>query len=533
MFAAIQFPLMDVRPFLDEETHRVTSPVWPIVHLPDEPHRAPFVRGFGRACWRSAGGVDEWPAEDAYCDFSNGMRFVRQILADAPGVLPPGWRRYCAFRRLFWDGQLQQAGSVVGRVELGFGMRPGQGVSGPALGGEQVGRLLDGLLKQSVRVEPGTRPEDSTGGAAPAVASGANVVSLSSAGGRLAAACLRRSTHQSGAAVLDQHAWWLQAGSPLMVVEYTRGQELESLPARTVPVRLEGPPFQGFRVFLGKRTVEGRERPVWFFEREPDHGGNRDTLRRLRINITRLHAALSGLRILADLQQKQKLTAASAEARDHLKTCLGGYLPILFRHEALGFGTSEFLTAALSMTESLRPQELASLRQLEVFRGRGLRDQMDRATEAVSRGLNTSPPPIEWDVFIAHAGPDRVVAESLFDLLQAKARVFLDSRRLQPGDLWNQVLPRAQERSYMTVVLLGENPDRAYYLQSEIASAISLARIDGERHRVVPVYLGGEQGRARTPYGLNLQHGIVIDATTTLAQAADQILGVISQRKTG
>ena len=83
----------------------------------------------------------------------------------------------------------------------------------------------------------------------------------------------------------------------------------------------------------------------------------------------------------------------------------------------------------------------------------------------------------------------------------------------------------------MTVVLLGQNPDHAYYLQSEIASAISLARIDGERHRVVPVYLTGEDGRARTPYGLNLQHGIVIDARTTLAQAADQILGTLARRK--
>jgi hypothetical protein len=194
-------------------------------------------------------------------------------------------------------------------------------------------------------------------------------------------------------------------------------------------------------VFLGRRILEGRERAVWFFEREPDHGGNRDVLRRLRINVTRLHAALSSLRILSDLRLKGKLALKSEAAQTRLKDCLSTYLPILYRRESLGFLSSDFLAAALSMAETLRPQEFTTLRTLHPAPGRGLRDQLERADAAVRRVQPTEPPPLEWDVFLAHAGADRDVAEQLFALLDPPARVFLDSKRLVPGDDWDLILP--------------------------------------------------------------------------------------------
>jgi hypothetical protein len=97
-------PLTDVRPFLDIDTRRLPAPAWPIVHLPDEPYKAPFVRGFGRAQRRLGGGVTEWPAEDAYCDVSHALRFERAVLKNESTKAAKGIRRYCAFRRLYWDG---------------------------------------------------------------------------------------------------------------------------------------------------------------------------------------------------------------------------------------------------------------------------------------------------------------------------------------------------------------------------------------------------------------------------------------------
>ncbi len=96
----------------------------------------------------------------------------------------------------------------------------------------------------------------------------------------------------------------------------------------------------------------------------------------------------------------------------------------------------------------------------------------------------------EWDFFIAHAGPDTVTAESLYDLLKEKARVFLDNRCLTVGDNWDKKLAEAQRELLITIVLISPNTEDAYYESEEIAAAIALARANETAHRVVPVYLG-------------------------------------------
>ncbi len=81
--------------------------------------------------------------------------------------------------------------------------------------------------------------------------------------------------------------------------------------------------------------------------------------------------------------------------------------------------------------------------------------------------LSTRP---HWDFFIAHAGKDAAVAEALYDELYLNARTFLDSRSLMLGDDWDHALQRAQLNSRITVVLISENTDQAYYQREEIAS---------------------------------------------------------------
>jgi hypothetical protein len=198
----------------------------------------------------------------------------------------------------------------------------------------------------------------------------------------------------------------------------------------------------------------------------------------------------------------------------------------------MGFEASPFLRAALTMVEELTPAMFASLRALHPAPGRGLSAQLDRAAEAIDRVRPAAPEPQEWDVFIAHAGPDVQAAEHLFDAIGARARVFLDSRSLLPGDDWDLVLPAAQRRSRMTVVLVGGDADRAFYLRSEIAAAINMARVDGQRHRVVPVYLEGGVGRGGAdPYGLNLKHGIEMGDGGGWVQVADRIVETLQRSR--
>jgi hypothetical protein len=167
---------------------------------------------------------------------------------------------------------------------------------------------------------------------------------LSNAGTPLAGAYLRASTAIDAQAALEGNAWWLQAGVPALVVEFIRDEPAEPLPRSWRRVVLAGTAFRGIQVHLGKLRVEGRERPVWFFERRPE-GHSRDTLRRLRINVTRLQTAVSSLRILSDLQLKNRVAPASDRAKRNLQECLNRYLPFLYQQQYMGFPWTESLRA--------------------------------------------------------------------------------------------------------------------------------------------------------------------------------------------
>jgi TIR domain len=126
-----------------------------------------------------------------------------------------------------------------------------------------------------------------------------------------------------------------------------------------------------------------------------------------------------------------------------------------------------------------------------------------------------------YDVFIAHAAPDTELAERLYALLTPHCTVFLDSKSLEPGDIWPAQLHDALNASATIAILITPNSNAAYYETEEIATAISLAR--HAQTRVIPIYVGTPTARPQPPYGLRIIHSI----TTTedgLAVAADQII---------
>jgi hypothetical protein len=133
---------------------------------------------------------------------------------------------------------------------------------------------------------------------------------------------------------------------------------------------------------------------------------------------------------------------------------------------------------------------------------------------------------IEYDFFLVHAGGDTRQAEKLFDLLSLRARVFLASRSLLPGDRWDGTVPDAQRRSRVTVVLVSRHTDAAFYQREEIAAGIDQARRgDPPGHRVVPVYLAGRP--PTIPYGLRALHSITVSGKVTLDVAATRLLDLL------
>jgi formylglycine-generating enzyme required for sulfatase activity len=132
-----------------------------------------------------------------------------------------------------------------------------------------------------------------------------------------------------------------------------------------------------------------------------------------------------------------------------------------------------------------------------------------------------------WDFFLAHAGPDLKIADDLFGLLAPHARVFLDSRCLMLGDDWDRTLSAAQRAASITVVLISDHTDAAYYEREEIAAAIAMARQVSTKHRIIPVYLDANaQNVNSTPYGLRLKHGITLKQDVTIVTAAERLIDV-------
>lgn len=136
----------------------------------------------------------------------------------------------------------------------------------------------------------------------------------------------------------------------------------------------------------------------------------------------------------------------------------------------------------------------------------------------------------KYDFFLAHAGADLSAAEQLYRFLFPDASVFLDSKTLLPGDDWDRELSLAQKESLITVVLVSSRSGEAYYQREEIAAAISMARENKQRHRVVPIYLDEfPQENTIVPYGLRIKHGLKISREGDLQKIAERLKALLAQ----
>lgn len=133
-----------------------------------------------------------------------------------------------------------------------------------------------------------------------------------------------------------------------------------------------------------------------------------------------------------------------------------------------------------------------------------------------------------WDFFIAYASPDRMAAETLYEMLSPSFRVFLDRRNIVPGDDWSSRLSAAQSLAAVTLVLISSRTDSAYYQREEIARAIELAR--GEKHWVVPILLDEPADPVHLPYGLRLKQAVSVTEAGGLAGVAERLKNALRHR---
>ncbi len=140
----------------------------------------------------------------------------------------------------------------------------------------------------------------------------------------------------------------------------------------------------------------------------------------------------------------------------------------------------------------------------------------------------------EWDFFIAHAGPDRELAEKLHALLKAaKARVCLPTKSLQSNEDWAFELAKAQSSSLVTIVLISVRTDIDFYNRKDVAAAIALASAYDKRQRVAPIYLSSAAMSGSVPSGLRLKHGVTLSREPILTDIVARLLDQLAQIQSG
>lgn len=337
MFVAIQFPFSDVRPFLTSETRRLISPKWPI----PEPDKD-FIRSTGQVRSRRKGGLEGWAGEEVYCRAARALRFQPSLNMQRLGASGASMMPYCTFRRFLSDGR------AVSRVEVGFTHGGGKGLF-LSLDGQECLTLINSCLSMAVRVPSGL--------------GGLTSCKLIEADNYLASHFLRSTTQRKHGKEWPVEAWWFTPAQPLLLIEY-RPNEIIALPRHSRFI--ESSKLNSRMIGLSYCRVEhgvtgkGRRLGVWFIEIAPD--SDRDIIRRLRLQLFRLHAERQCLKQILRLIATEKLKVIQHTAvSDSLQKYLLDSIRTLRKEKRYGLPQSSILEAAEQFEDIVTEGERATL----------------------------------------------------------------------------------------------------------------------------------------------------------------------------
>lgn len=319
MFLVLQHPFADFRRFLGTESGRLSVSA----NLPlAEPGKA-FVRSSGVVTSRRRGGIDEWAAEESYCDASLALRFPNHLGDARFGAGNVKGTVNYAFRRFHSDG-------TAARLEVGLQLLVENGASS-MLAAEWL-ELLRDTLEIPVRVRNKKKA--------------ARTVKLIDAGDILAQHYLSATTNRDPnlPVPVRPQPWWFDSGAPALVVEYPL----------SCPVPL--PPYTRHVLDVPEADVKlshtwlqfGKQRrcSTWFVAM--GEKGDPDAIRRIRIHLLHLHAERECLRlVLLRIMNDNKLDLANNPVRSNeVEQYLNETLHAIEKPKRFGMAQSTMLDAA-------------------------------------------------------------------------------------------------------------------------------------------------------------------------------------------
>ncbi len=325
MFLTLQFPIADIRPFLQSEVECLVTPTWP---TPEE--NLQFVRFFGHIRKRLLGGSGvKWMGDELYfCDASNAIRF-----GDLGSHTFPTWaRRRRMLRRLFLHKP------ALARVEVSFALSFDRNES---LTGENVIDRLEEILKLPTHVPPLDQDSKSSPG-----------TGLMRQGRRIARLLRDATVPSSYWPLAEEESWTVRDGDPMLLVEYGR-DEITVLPkfARSIPVE----ETHGFRISWMTAQKQGKPLVIWFLEASP--GGESKVIRRqIRMCLLRLHLEYQALRLILNALYESDRLGSNPDSLVLLGDYLDEATRRVFRKSRFGVSQTPLYLANLANRELIREE---------------------------------------------------------------------------------------------------------------------------------------------------------------------------------
>jgi hypothetical protein len=378
----------------------------------------------------------EWPDEKAYCRVSRAVRFDPSYHAVAEERLAHlGLQRHCAFRRFLADGMFAR-GNVVSRLEFGFGMRSRFGKS---LTPNECIAFVQSALDMPVTLHGDGEPRQM------------RLLDLGDPFGRL---YLRSTTKRAAGQTPAVQPWWFRSAAPLTVVEYALDGPWAELPrgARLVPTLAHTGITLAYATMEMSRLLIG----VWLIGLPP-HMRDFDLLRRLRINLLRLHAERQSIVEVLRLIRLGKIPVAiGTEPTENLQTYLDKSIKFLKREVRESLPQSELLAASYEAENFVQTGEReALLDKLKMIRG-----NLFKNLQTYLKNTGTPPqlPVSRYKLFISYSHKDDKFLNELLTHLKPLERAGRitkwSDKEIAPGSLWLGAIQKPLAEAKVAVMLV-------------------------------------------------------------------------------
>lgn len=343
MLVVVQHPVVDVRGLLSSPDHRIDSPKWPhplrvYPRGSADDCRTDFIRGLGPVRERMRGNPSPWLNESYFVDASG--RITLSGLATRDPKLPYRVRLQPVFRRFYSDG-------VVGRFELGFS----SDLDFRGLDVTTVGTAARTALDVRAHLRGAQEPRQP----------------LVHFGRALATHLLRATTRQTTDEFTPPR-WWVTHSPPAVFVELRQRPDAQGAP----PTRLwhTSPIVRNVRV------------SCWTIANTTD--SNPELLRRLRVQVSHLHADLAALETVLGFCRSGRLAPGDGRLEDFLDGMCGK----LLKKQRHGLTQHEYLTEVIDAAHGYHADRIWLLRVLsEQVSSTGLARKLNDTATVLANAL--------------------------------------------------------------------------------------------------------------------------------------------------